>query len=81
MLQTIEAVIDTQGRVHLLEEIKPGKKRKALVTILDEEETESVEKSIVGSIQLLDEDLEGGSRLVARQLNQSLEKSAENLGE
>jgi hypothetical protein len=79
MLQTVEAVIDTQGRVHLLEQVKPGKKRKALVTILDDSKTESVEESIVGSIELLDEDLEGGSLSISRQFNQSLEKSAENL--
>ena len=38
MLQAVEAVIDTQGRVRLLEVVKLGKKRRALVTILDEEE-------------------------------------------
>lgn len=81
MLQTVEAVIDTQGRVHLLEEIKPNKKRKALVTILDEEKTANIEKSIVGSIELLDEDLESASRLISQQFNQALEKSAENLGD
>lgn len=79
MLQTVEAVIDTQGRVHLLEEFKPSKKRKALVTILDEEETKGVETSIVGSIELLDEDLESGSRLISQKFNQSLEKSSEDL--
>ena len=81
MLQTVEAVIDTQGRVHLLEEIKPNKKRKALVTILDEEETKKNEKSIVGSIEIIDEDLESASRLISQQFNRALEKSAENLGD
>ena len=81
MLKTVEAVIDTQGRVHLLEQVKSDKKRKALVTILDEEETKRAEKSIVGSIELLDEDLEGGSRQISQMFNQSLENSAENLNE
>jgi len=79
MLQTVEAVIDSQGRVRLLENIKLGKKRKALVTILDEEETHADSNSIVGSIELLDDDLESGSREISEVFNQSLEKSAENL--
>lgn len=79
MLQTVEAVIDSQGRVRLLETIKPGKKRRALVTILDEEEIPTSAESIVGSMELLDEDLEGGSREIAEMFNQSLEKSGEDL--
>ena len=35
MLQTIEAIIDKQGRVHLLEAIELGKSHRALVTILE----------------------------------------------
>lgn len=38
MLQTVEAVIDTQGRVSLLEEVKLKKKHRALLTILDDEQ-------------------------------------------
>ena len=78
MLKTIEAIIDTQGHVRLLERVKLGKKHKALVTILDEEEF-SIEESIVGSIELLDEDLEGGSLQIAEMFNQSLENSGESL--
>ncbi len=36
MLETVEAVIDTQGHVQLLEKIKLTKNHRALVTILDE---------------------------------------------
>jgi len=79
MLQTIEAVIDTNGRVRLLENIKLGTRRRALVTILDEEEIPTIEKSTVGSMELLDEDLEGGSREIAEMFKQSLEKSAADL--
>lgn len=35
MLRTLEAVIKEDGSVHLLENIKLDKERKALVTILD----------------------------------------------
>jgi hypothetical protein len=36
MIQTVEAVVDGQGRVRLLGEVKIGGLRRALVTILDE---------------------------------------------
>jgi hypothetical protein len=58
MLQTVEAIIDANGRVRLLETVKIGKKRKALVTILAEEADNRVEKTIVGSIEILEDDLE-----------------------
>ena len=35
MLRTVEAVIDEEGRVRLLEEVKVASPRRALVTILD----------------------------------------------
>jgi hypothetical protein len=37
MLHTVEAVIDAQGQVHLLEPISLAGARRALVTILEEE--------------------------------------------
>ena len=40
MLTTVEAVIDKNGKVHLLENIRLPKPRRALVTILDEEALE-----------------------------------------
>ncbi len=40
MIKTVEAVVDKQGGVHLLEEIHLPNSRRALVTILDEEPTE-----------------------------------------
>lgn len=61
MMQTVEAVIDKQGRISLKEKIKPGKVRRALVTILDDEIVEKNE-SMVGSIEIIDDDLESGSR-------------------
>jgi len=39
MLKTIEASIDKDGNVHLKEAVKLKNSRKALVTILDEEDT------------------------------------------
>lgn len=37
MIKTVEAVVDEHGNVHLLEPVRPGVARRALVTILDEE--------------------------------------------
>lgn len=81
MLQTVEAVIDTRGRVSLLESVKIKKKSRALVTILDDEKVSEKEESIVGSMVLLDEDLEGASRQIAEMLNESIEKTAKELKE
>ena len=39
MIQTVEAVIDEQGEVQLLEAVRLSVPRRALVTILDEDPT------------------------------------------
>jgi hypothetical protein len=36
MIKTVEAVIDERGNVRLLEPVRPGGVRRALVTILEE---------------------------------------------
>jgi len=78
MMQTVEAMIDKQGRVSLKEKVKTGKVRRALVTILDDEIITKSE-SMVGSIEIIDEDLESGSREIANLFNQSLDKTGANL--
>ena len=40
MLQTIEAVVDEKGVLRILEPIELPKKRRAIITILNEEPTE-----------------------------------------
>ena len=40
MLQTIEAVTDEKGRLRIPEQIKLPKKRRVIITILNEEPTE-----------------------------------------
>lgn len=78
MLQTIEAVIDKQGRVSLKEKVNLGKTRRVLVTILDDEITDESE-SLVGSIEIIDDDLENGSREIAAFFYESLDKNNLNL--
>ncbi len=78
MIQTVEAVIDKQGRVSVREKIKSGKVRRALLTILDDEIVENND-SMVGSIEIIDDDLEGGSREIANLFNQSLNRTEAEL--
>jgi hypothetical protein len=78
MIQTVEAVIDKQGRVTLKEKIKHGKVRRALLTILDDEIVENNE-SMVGSVEIIDDDLESGNGKIANFLNQSSKLTETNL--
>ncbi len=45
MIKTVEAVIDEQGNVRLLEPVHPGQTRRALVTILEEQPNAVVSES------------------------------------
>lgn len=56
MIQTIEAVVDQNGNVHLLESIKLPASRRALVTILEEEPAILVSETAHLSEQALAED-------------------------
>ena len=56
MIQTVEAVIDEQGRVHLLEEVKVPEARRALVTILEDAPSVSISETALLSEQTLAED-------------------------
>jgi fructose-specific phosphotransferase system component IIB len=78
MIQTVEAVIDSQGRISLKEKVKPGKVRRALLMILDDEIAAKGE-SMVGSIKIIDDDLESGSREISNLFNQSLDRTEANL--
>ena len=56
MIQTVEAVIDEQGSVRLLEPVQVARSHRALVTILDEEPAPSVHETALLSEQALAED-------------------------
>lgn len=49
MIRTVEAVIDQQGNVRLLEPVQPGQSRRALVIIVDEQHKVLVLESAVHS--------------------------------
>jgi hypothetical protein len=56
MIQTVEAVIDENGKVQLLEDVRLPGARRALVTILEEEPAAGVAETALLSEQSLAED-------------------------
>lgn len=56
MIKTVEAVIDEQGNVRLLEPIHPRGVRRALVTILDESPAEGTAETALLTESALAED-------------------------
>ena len=56
MIQTMEAIIDEGGRVHLLEAVRLPEARRALVTILEEETAAEITETALLSEQALTED-------------------------
>lgn len=55
MIQTVEAMIDENGRVQLLESVRLPEARRALVTILEEEPTAGVPETALLSERALAE--------------------------
>jgi hypothetical protein len=53
MMKTLEAVIDVNGKVSLLENIRLPKARRALLTILDDEPQEIKSKIFTSNRELL----------------------------
>lgn len=56
MIKTVEAVIDEEGNVRLLEPIRPSAARRALVTILDEQPAALVSETALLSETALAQD-------------------------
>lgn len=56
MIQTLEAVIDEDGKVHLRESVRLPEARRALVTILEEEPAIEVSETALLSEKALAED-------------------------
>ena len=55
-IQTVEAVIDENGEIRLLEAVKLPEARRALVTILDEEPASEISETALLSERALAED-------------------------
>jgi hypothetical protein len=56
MHQTIEAVIDEGGKVHLLEPLHLPRQRRALVTVLEDEPSKNIPETALLSENALAED-------------------------
>ena len=56
MIQTLEAIIDEQGNVRLLEPVHLGATRRALVMILEEQPTAGISETALLSEQALGAD-------------------------
>ena len=56
MIKTVEAVLDEQGNVRLLEPVHPRTARRALVTILEESPLEQASETALLSEDALAED-------------------------
>lgn len=78
MMQTVEAVVDEKGRIHLLETVELKTVRRAFVTLLPiAENTDASANSGLQNLgEILDEDLETASREIAETFKNSLEKSS-----
>ncbi|MCC6327303.1 MAG: hypothetical protein IT174_02220 [Acidobacteria bacterium] len=79
MLQTIGATIDPEGNVKLLGKISEGRYRKGV--LIFEEPIEEIDKewSLVGSVEILTDDLEEASREISEEINRAIERSAQEL--
>lgn len=56
MIQTVEAVIDEQGDIRLLEPVRVARRHRVLVTILDEEPASNIHETTLLSEGALAED-------------------------
>jgi hypothetical protein len=52
MIQTVEAIVDEKGSVHLLEQVRLDRRHRALVTILDDDPNEGLETTLLSEAAL-----------------------------
>lgn len=82
MMQTVEAVIDEKGKIHFLESVKlEAAPHRVLVTILPikSQSNKTLSAGLDNLGEILDDDLEGASREIAKKFNEALNESASKL--
>ena len=82
MSQIVEATIDSVGHVILRKKVSLKGTHNAVITILnkiDKPEKSDPEWSIFGSVEIIDDDLEGASREISEMLNRSMERSGDEV--
>ena len=79
MMQTIEAIIDEKGKIHLLEKVNLKDTHRAFVTILPNQPNVTDENSvdITKLGEILDDDLETARREISRSFLKAIENSAD----
>lgn len=80
MMQTVEAIIDEEGNIRLLESINIKETRRVLITLLP---NKTADKTLAGSLanlgELLDEDLESAGNEISAKIRDALHRSSEEL--
>jgi hypothetical protein len=82
MMQTIEAVIDEKGKIHLLEEVNLRNFQRVLVTILPNQTNNAGSPIDITKLgEILDDDLETGRQEISQLFLNSIERTAKTLEE
>ena len=76
MLETVEGIYQ-DGQIKLLETPKTKRRSRVVATFLNDKEAVRSRNTIVGTVEILDDDLEGASREITKMFTDAIEKSAE----
>ena len=80
MMQTIEALIDEKGKVHLLEEYSLIKAQRVLIIILPNQTNEPKTLADITNLgEIIDDDFESARQEFAQSFLQSIEKTGKEL--
>jgi hypothetical protein len=78
MLETVEGIYQ-DGHIKLLETPKTKRRSRVVVTFLNDKEAVSVRPSIVGSGEILVDDLEAANSEIAQMFAEAIETSGEEV--
>lgn len=78
MMQAIEGIYHN-GHIKLLETPKQIRQARVIVTFLDEEKPANNQQSIVGTVEIIDDDLETASLEIRQEFLDAIEKSGEEI--
>lgn len=79
MMQTIEAVIDEKGKIHLLEPVNLEAPHRVFITILPNQPKDEKPAEITNLGEILDDDFETARREITQSFLESTEKTAREL--
>lgn len=78
MLETVEGIYQ-DGQVKLLEKPRTKRRSRVVVTFLNDKEAASPRSTIVGTGEILVDDLEAASREISQMFADAIEKSAKEV--